>query len=147
MMYKLLSIILVGLLVLGCVSSPQEPSAPSENSPPIAQENQNTQSNESPVESSESTEDKPMVGNDRDEHGCIGSAGYVWCESKRKCIRLFEESCESLEMPSEPQEPPEMPPEPGIAEDLIEPPPMGEELINEPPEEPIINESIDIIEP
>jgi hypothetical protein len=34
-----------------------------------------------------------MVGGDRDEHGCIGSAGYTWCESKGKCLRLWEEDC------------------------------------------------------
>ena len=32
----------------------------------------------------------PLVGGDRDEHGCIGSAGYVWCEVQKDCIRLFE---------------------------------------------------------
>lgn len=31
-----------------------------------------------------------LVGNDRDEHGCIGSAGYTWCEVQNDCIRLFE---------------------------------------------------------
>lgn len=35
-----------------------------------------------------------MVGNDRDKHGCIGSAGYSWCESLNKCIRIWEEKCE-----------------------------------------------------
>ena len=35
-----------------------------------------------------------MVGNDRDEHGCIGSAGYSWCEIKQKCLRPWEEACE-----------------------------------------------------
>jgi len=34
-----------------------------------------------------------MVGNDTDEHGCIGSAGYSWCEAKSKCLRLWEEPC------------------------------------------------------
>lgn len=33
------------------------------------------------------------LGGDRDEHGCIGSAGYSWCEAKNKCIRIFEEDC------------------------------------------------------
>lgn len=32
----------------------------------------------------------PRLGGDRDEHGCIGSAGYVWCEVQKDCIRLFE---------------------------------------------------------
>ena len=32
----------------------------------------------------------PLMGGDRDEHGCIGSAGYVWCEVQKDCIRLFE---------------------------------------------------------
>lgn len=32
----------------------------------------------------------PTVGNDRDEHGCIGSAGYQWSQIKNECVRLFE---------------------------------------------------------
>ncbi len=32
-----------------------------------------------------------MVGNDRDEHGCIGSAGYVWSNVLNRCVRLFDE--------------------------------------------------------
>lgn len=35
-----------------------------------------------------------LVGNDRDTHGCIGSAGYSWCEVKQKCLRVWEEKCE-----------------------------------------------------
>ena len=35
-----------------------------------------------------------VVGGDRDEHGCIGSAGYSWCEVKNKCLRVWEELCE-----------------------------------------------------
>lgn len=34
-----------------------------------------------------------VVGNDRDLHGCIGSAGYRWCESSQKCLRIWEEGC------------------------------------------------------
>lgn len=35
-----------------------------------------------------------IVGGDRDEHGCIGSAGYSWCAAKSKCLRSWEESCQ-----------------------------------------------------
>lgn len=38
--------------------------------------------------------DPQIVGGDKDEHGCIGSAGYSWCEAKQKCLRVFEEFCE-----------------------------------------------------
>lgn len=41
------------------------------------------------------TPSQEMVGDDRDEHGCIGSAGYSWCESKNKCLRTWEEECPS----------------------------------------------------
>ncbi|KAB2932679.1 MAG: hypothetical protein F9K24_09875 [Leptonema illini] len=40
-----------------------------------------------------STENKPdaaIVGADRDEHGCIPSAGYTWCKSEAACVRPFE---------------------------------------------------------
>ena len=35
-----------------------------------------------------------IVGNDKDEHGCIGSAGYFWCEEKQGCLRSWEEKCD-----------------------------------------------------
>lgn len=38
-------------------------------------------------------EEGQLVGNDRDEHGCIGSAGYTWCGLKNKCLREWEEAC------------------------------------------------------
>ncbi|MDD2655591.1 MAG: transglutaminase-like domain-containing protein [Candidatus ainarchaeum sp.] len=37
----------------------------------------------------------PMDGNDTDAHGCIGSAGYVWCDYSQQCIRPWEENCTS----------------------------------------------------
>ncbi|WP_027813868.1 hypothetical protein [Burkholderia cenocepacia] len=32
----------------------------------------------------------PLVGGDRDAHGCIGSAGYAWCEQRQQCERPWE---------------------------------------------------------
>lgn len=39
------------------------------------------------------TPSEPLVGGDRDAHGCIPSAGYTWCEPKQKCLRMWEEPC------------------------------------------------------
>ncbi len=37
------------------------------------------------------TEELPkLVGSDKDEHGCIGSAGYEWCASIKQCVRPWE---------------------------------------------------------
>lgn len=44
-----------------------------------------------PVQISTTT---PIVGGDKDIHGCIGSAGYSWCAVKNKCLRVWEEKCE-----------------------------------------------------
>jgi len=43
-----------------------------------------------------------LVGNDSDSHGCIGTAGYTWCEAKQKCLREWEENCtaEAPQFPS-----------------------------------------------
>lgn len=35
-----------------------------------------------------------VVGGDKDEHGCLGSAGYSWCAIKNKCLRIWEEVCD-----------------------------------------------------
>ncbi|QQZ28339.1 hypothetical protein HMY34_05990 [Thiothrix subterranea] len=32
----------------------------------------------------------PVVGGDRDTHGCIGSAGYSWCQATNQCERSWE---------------------------------------------------------
>jgi len=31
-----------------------------------------------------------MPGADRDEHGCISSAGYSWCAKENRCVRPWE---------------------------------------------------------
>ncbi|ESU28445.1 hypothetical protein FLJC2902T_18080 [Flavobacterium limnosediminis JC2902] len=37
-------------------------------------------------------EQKPVVlGTDKDEKGCVTSAGYMWSQTKNRCIRVFEE--------------------------------------------------------
>lgn len=33
---------------------------------------------------------QPRVGADRDAHGCIGSAGYQWCQRSQRCERPWE---------------------------------------------------------
>jgi hypothetical protein len=35
-----------------------------------------------------------LIGGQKDEHGCLGPAGYSWCEVKQKCLRVWEEPCE-----------------------------------------------------
>lgn len=40
----------------------------------------------------------PIVGGDKDIHGCVGSAGYSWCELKQKCLRVWEEPCAKAEV-------------------------------------------------
>jgi len=31
-----------------------------------------------------------LLGGDRDNHGCIGSAGYEWSPEKQQCVRPWE---------------------------------------------------------
>lgn len=38
------------------------------------------------------------VGDDRDKHGCIGSAGYVYSVIKNDCIRVFEQNIRLTEV-------------------------------------------------
>lgn len=36
------------------------------------------------------------IGGQKDEHGCLIAAGYSWCDSKQKCLRTWEESCDTV---------------------------------------------------
>ena len=50
-----------------------------------------TNTNKSKIESVNShPREAQLVGNDRDDHGCIASAGYQWSELLKDCIRPFE---------------------------------------------------------
>jgi len=40
-----------------------------------------------------SCEQQQIVGGDKDEHGCIASAGYVWDNESQTCIRPWEKVC------------------------------------------------------
>ena len=35
-------------------------------------------------------EQEELVGTDRDEHGCISSAGFSWSELQQTCVQLWE---------------------------------------------------------
>ncbi len=52
--------------------------------------------NKAPAPLNQDNVPSQMVGGDRDVHGCIGSAGYSWCEAKQKCLRIWEEKCEDI---------------------------------------------------
>ncbi len=43
-----------------------------------------------PAPARDPTTAAPVVGGDRDEHGCIGSAGYQWCQRSGRCERPWE---------------------------------------------------------
>lgn len=47
-------------------------------------------SDKTPVNQKESTQKPAAVGSERDEHGCITSAGYRWCEAEKECVRPWE---------------------------------------------------------
>ncbi|CAB9515362.1 expressed unknown protein [Seminavis robusta] len=34
-----------------------------------------------------------MPGSDRDENGCIGSAGYIWCPELQECVQPWDQDC------------------------------------------------------
>ncbi len=42
-----------------------------------------------------------LVGNDKDSHGCIASAGYIWSELLQECIRPFEKGVKLLGIDSD----------------------------------------------
>ncbi len=48
--------------------------------------------------------DTDKVGGDRDEHDCIPSAGYTWCDELSECIRPWETPC-PVALPTAPPPP------------------------------------------
>lgn len=51
----------------------------------------NNQKNNSSTHSEASSNEEPtMVGDEKDNHGCLIAAGETWSELKQDCIRVFE---------------------------------------------------------
>jgi len=48
---------------------------------------------------SEIKQDESLIGSDRDEHGCIGSAGYKWNEEIQQCQRPWEHPQDQIIIP------------------------------------------------
>lgn len=44
------------------------------------------------ADAEQQTAEEQLVGDDRDEHGCIGSAGEIWSEMLESCVRLFDDA-------------------------------------------------------
>lgn len=42
----------------------------------------------------------PVLGADKDAHGCIGSAGYTYSQIRKDCVRTFEEKIKLKEVAS-----------------------------------------------
>lgn len=51
----------------------------------VVNENENENTNEQ------------LIGGQKDAHGCLIAAGYSWCETKQKCLRIWEEPCYEAE--------------------------------------------------
>lgn len=45
------------------------------------------------AEKDDQRSEEMIIGGDKDEHGCLGPAGYSWCEAKQKCLRTWEDPC------------------------------------------------------
>ena len=69
-----LVILLAGMLLSSCALPQEVKNAPNTNQT----ENSNV----------------PLIGGQKDAHGCLIAAGYSWCEQKNKCLRNWEEVCD-----------------------------------------------------
>lgn len=43
----------------------------------------------------------PVVGGDRDVHGCIGSAGYTYSQIRNDCVKVFSQKIKLKEVSSD----------------------------------------------
>lgn len=85
-------------------SSLPSSSAPSVNSPSNSTSSISSRtspqsslpSGSAPAASTSSESSPPQVGGGPDSHGCVSDGGYQWCKEKQKCVRIWEESCPSL---------------------------------------------------
>lgn len=91
-------IIIVSAVVLRVkqvTNNGNSPSYSEINNQLLVENNTNDSLIEDDIESFDEGEvdENALLGSDRDNNGCIASDGYGWCESKEKCLRIWEEDC------------------------------------------------------
>jgi hypothetical protein len=96
----ILLLVLAMTIIFGCSTSNETANTDNTLSKGELQPGMDTESDGRPTD--------PILGGDKDEHGCIGSAGYIWCEPLNKCIRPWEEECEEESLETEAKLSPEM---------------------------------------
>ena len=52
--------------------------------------NTTSEAENKPLPALKAAQKKPRIGEQRDAHGCVTTAGYVWSAAKDSCIRLWE---------------------------------------------------------
>jgi len=88
----ILSILLVIVILTGCISTTEilNNNNNNNNNDEKIKNNSNNDENQIEIENSQDNLNKIILGSDRDEHGCIGSAGYMWNETMQECVRPWE---------------------------------------------------------
>ena len=56
----------------------------------VACNNSTPEQTDDTAEDSTTPQQEMLEGGDRDEHGCIGSAGYLWSALRGECVQVFE---------------------------------------------------------
>ena len=56
----------------------------------VACNNSTPEQTDDTAEDSTTPQQETLEEGDRDEHGCIGSAGYLWSALRGECIQVFE---------------------------------------------------------
>lgn len=81
-------LLILTLFIVACHNKSNNLKDGSASEPPsalvIATENSSTAS------ASENNASMPLVGSDKDAHGCIASAGYIWCTKENSCVKPWE---------------------------------------------------------
>lgn len=89
----ILATLIIGGLVFGAYQYGKKTLMLDNQQPIISSQPSVSSIQASPVSQQSGSSSSQLVGGDEDEHGCKGSAGYSWCEAKKKCLRVFEEGC------------------------------------------------------
>lgn len=91
--FKIKTVVLLAVmstLIVACHNNSNSPTETTASEPTSASVPASENSSAANASNASMSSSMPLPGSDRDAHGCIASAGFIWCTKENACVKPWD---------------------------------------------------------